>query len=347
MDVSSVRLILGEGNISTRHALVSMLRHKGFHGIQYASTIDAVEDCIKSHNADLLICDNNIEGGSLCDLVEGIRHGRIGKNPFMVIIALIAKAESEVVRALVNAGVDDILVKPVSGFNLDKHLHMLAHHRKQFLVTETYFGPDRRKDKRNSGAQQIGTFMVPNPLEQGGVKVTSFQVRHQIEKTKKMINDQFIERYATEQEFLTGHVALLLHNNKQDEVPDMLAKLERVVVSLKSKLGLSDFGHAARPCSDILDMIMQVKLGKLVLSVESLVQLEKLNQTVQEIIFPPKVVQPKKPVSEEKSQEKPACQAENKVRQLQKMDAKLPESQTAVQSVSSQEELAKRFAKSS
>ncbi|SCA56904.1 hypothetical protein MTBPR1_30274 [Candidatus Terasakiella magnetica] len=332
MDTHSVKLVLGESNISTRHAFVSMLRQKGFSDINHAANFTALQNILKSSSVDLLVCDTNLEAGCLSQLISDIRQDKIGKNPFMVIIGLVTKAESGIIRSLVNAGIDDILIKPVSGLNLEKHLHMLAHHRKKFLATENYFGPDRRKDTRADQKSHVGTFVVPNPLDQAGIKVTPFQVKQQIEKTKKMVNDQFIERYAAELELSTGHLELLQSNKKMDEIPLTLNKIARASMVLRSKLGMSGFTQAINLCSDLLQLSTDVKARSEQFSQENVHEIRQVNHKIQNIIFP---------VS--KPQEKPTRPTPMPVKK--KKTSPAVTHNEAVPDVASQEELLKHLKK--
>jgi hypothetical protein len=95
-------------------------------------------------------------------LVNDLRRLRCGEDPFLPIILTSWDARLRVVRSIINSGADDFLVSPYSTTNLSERIEALANHRKPFVVTEDYFGPDRRT--AHARAEDAGTVEVPNSL---------------------------------------------------------------------------------------------------------------------------------------------------------------------------------------
>lgn len=110
----------------------------------------------------LVVAEVTDAGGDIAGLMRRLRGGELGSNAFaIVILTSWSRAESDV-RAGVDGGADDVLLRPFSPAGLRERIDTFARRRKPFVVTGDYLGPDRRRDpKRASGVQ---TFDVPNAL---------------------------------------------------------------------------------------------------------------------------------------------------------------------------------------
>jgi hypothetical protein len=97
-------------------------------------------------------------------LMAAVRHGDVGMNPFMPMISVTNTPTADQVRALVDAGVDDVLPYPWSDSYVDARLENLIHNRKPFVVTSDYVGPDRRQKPRDGARHVVDPFPVPNAL---------------------------------------------------------------------------------------------------------------------------------------------------------------------------------------
>ena len=147
-------------------ALRSNLYHLGCRDIRYTSDPETLRDWVEESPPDLLIVESDLGGAdNVCDLFRSIRHGELGCNPFVPLIAVARVAEHELVKGLINAGTDDVLPFPWPEKYLDERLDKLMHQRKPFVVTSDYIGPDRRAMARpGERFAQVVPIDVPNPL---------------------------------------------------------------------------------------------------------------------------------------------------------------------------------------
>ena len=97
----------------------------------------------------------------LCALIQRLRQGKVGDNPFIVIIVTTWRRDGNLINHLINSGADDVLTWPFSAAQLGERLRSQVERRKQFVVTCDYIGPDRRRDPERAGAECID---VPNTL---------------------------------------------------------------------------------------------------------------------------------------------------------------------------------------
>jgi DNA-binding response OmpR family regulator len=160
-----IGILMGEGNMAVRVALKSLLQAEGFSGIVDVPDIKTLRAMLeeKREPPDVVVLDADLEGEDPCGLVRAIRHGRLGRNPFVTVIMTTSIASGDRVRAIVESGADGLLVKPLSPAAVMERLAGLVRQRKPFIVTSAYIGPDRRKDP-GRGPSSIPLFDVPNTL---------------------------------------------------------------------------------------------------------------------------------------------------------------------------------------
>jgi len=96
------------------------------------------------------------------ELIQSIRRGDKGRNPFVPIIATTWSGQTDLIAALMNAGADDVLLRPFSVSALNDRVRSIIFGRKDFVITSDYIGPDRGRVGNNALAP--GQFKPPNPL---------------------------------------------------------------------------------------------------------------------------------------------------------------------------------------
>jgi CheY-like chemotaxis protein len=132
---------------------------------------------------DLVICATDLPGLDFCDMMQQIRHGTIGRNPFTLVLATVGDATIDEIRRIVNAGVDRVVRKPMSMGDMVACVNALASTRKPFVATESYVGPSRRAAGRSE--VDAGEVMeVPNTLSAklGGGDLPDSRVEGMIDK---------------------------------------------------------------------------------------------------------------------------------------------------------------------
>lgn len=143
---------------STRNVLHSI----GFREIQTVTSVEEIGAFLRHNDPDLLVCEITEPTGEVLALLQRIRRGETGRNPFLVIMATAWVTAENVVRQILNAGADDLMMRP---FSIRQFIDRLTAHvtnRKGFVVTADYIGPDRRlRADRDPTASLIN---VPNSL---------------------------------------------------------------------------------------------------------------------------------------------------------------------------------------
>lgn len=117
---------------------------------------------------DLVIADWMMEPTSGIFLTEQIRHNTLSPNKFAPIILMTGFSEKKRVIEARDAGVTEFLVKPFSARDLYKRVAQIIERPRQFVRTEEFFGPDRRRkvDQNFSGFLKREDDDIQKRLEQ-------------------------------------------------------------------------------------------------------------------------------------------------------------------------------------
>jgi DNA-binding NarL/FixJ family response regulator len=161
---SDVRIALCETHPALRSGFQTALYRRGLRNIEVCKDSSSLISLLQTEIIDLVICANDLPGLDFCDLIQQIRHGNVGRNPFTLVLATVADATLDDIRRIMNAGVDRVAVKPMSMGDMTACVNALANSRKPFVATESYVGPSRRgavrADQRSDEAME-----APNTLQ--------------------------------------------------------------------------------------------------------------------------------------------------------------------------------------
>jgi len=162
LDFANIEVILLE---PTAHARVvrDILRALGILNLRECKTIEEAADMVTVRDPDLLILDSEAGDDAVNQVIRDIRGGRLGTNPFAVIVVLTWERDETKIWNTLNAGADDLIAKPLSVKLIGDRIENLVRSRKRFVATTDYIGPDRRTgDRQGSGEPE--PIVVPNAL---------------------------------------------------------------------------------------------------------------------------------------------------------------------------------------
>lgn len=219
-------------------ALRSNLYHLGCRDIAFTSTIEELRHWVQDSPPDLLIVQSDLGApDDVYELFRAIRHGELGNNPFVPLVAVTHVAEPELIKSLVNAGIDDVLPYPWPDAYLDQRLNKLIHQRKPFVVTSDYIGPDRRGKTRPGDAfADVTPIQVPNPLRAKAMDRLSDEVlSKQVADSAAQVQADRVRRLAELAIRLAADLAIL---NDTGRTGSALAKtcLERLAATTSAIL---------------------------------------------------------------------------------------------------------------
>ncbi len=258
LDFQNVKMVLGDQNRDLRGALIAILRQHGFHNVVHSGTMPIIEETAAANRADLIVCDVDLAEGDFCKLSKDIRHNLIGRNPFLVIMALADQPDQEQVRKIVNAGVDDLILKPISAGLIAERIINLTKSRKEFIVTTDYIGPDRRKPGAKRKGQEIPTISVPNPLAVKTSDGSMAEMEEHMQSVLMMINEQKVERHAFQVEYLVNKIMPIYRQGTTKEVIPLVERLVKVSEDIRARLETTKYAHVSELCNSMHEVAERI-----------------------------------------------------------------------------------------
>jgi DNA-binding response OmpR family regulator len=215
---AAVSIALIDGNVSVTNTLRGGFQVMGYGKVALFKDVEAVAGALHGPGFDLIIGDADIDGGALLDLVRRLRNGEIGRNPFTAVIVTSWSRGWSTVRGAIDAGVDDILVNPISTGRLADRIQAIVEHRKPFIVTSDYTGPERRRDPNR--VSTIPGFFPPNSLaeKERGRFVDEADLKWRIDISAREISVEKLRRSVFQMAFLQGLADLAF---KRDNAPSI------------------------------------------------------------------------------------------------------------------------------
>lgn len=163
LNLRSATVVLLEENGVIRRLVKSTLLGIGFGVVSECASAEDARRVVESTDPDLMVLDLDHEGEAACDLINDIRHARLGDNPFVTIIGLTHSPAEMVIKKVLDAGTDDLVRKPISTRLLSERIINLIRNRKGFVATSDYVGPQRSKGVRPE-IEEAAKVEVPNRL---------------------------------------------------------------------------------------------------------------------------------------------------------------------------------------
>ena len=277
----NVNLLLIDPAASARDTLKNILHDQGFRNLAMGTSLNEIQDHLSNFMPDLLISDTELADGDFCKFVTKLRHHDVGSNPFMPVIGLTWEPTPDLVKGVVNAGVDDLLTKPISTNQLVGRIKALVNGRKPFVVTSEYIGPDRRPS--NGRTSDIPQVDVPNTLK---VKATgqqdSFDVVEAINSVVAEINVQKLERYGVQIGFLIDHILPNLEKGVFDSTTEaFLDRLLAVAEDTARRLGGTKYAHISELCDSLVKITQSILAAREQLNARDVKLLRPLSQAIQ------------------------------------------------------------------
>lgn len=140
----------------------TILKSFGITKVREADNAASALQILKDESIDLGIIDLILGDLSGAELISLIRRSEDSPDPLLPMIACTADTRKTIIYSLINAGVDEILTKPVSPQAVWQRLVAVTTKRRDFVRTPDYFGPDRRRasDPKYKGPERRGSLYL-------------------------------------------------------------------------------------------------------------------------------------------------------------------------------------------
>jgi CheY-like chemotaxis protein len=101
------------------------------------------------HNPDIVIADWMMKPMDGISLARRVRNDLASPNKFVPFVLMTGFSEKRRVMQARDAGVTEFLVKPFTARDLYKRLYQVIERPRQFVRSDDFFGPDRRRRSTN------------------------------------------------------------------------------------------------------------------------------------------------------------------------------------------------------
>jgi DNA-binding response OmpR family regulator len=252
--LDNAHIAIVDGNPAMRASLKRTLQEAHAQSVTDCADFDAMVRALDDITVDLLMCDAELPGGDVCEMVQRLRNHAVGRNPFLAVIATTSVAEAMSIQRILGSGVDDLLIKPVPMEIVVDRVVKLVDTRKPFVITHNYIGPDRRGGLRHEEKNPLVPIDVPNTLKTKIHGITdSSELTKMVDGAVAMLNTKKMERYSVEIAYLVKRVHTgIKHHKSVFEMKGDLERLTFVSKDLQRRMAGTSAEHAAHLAGSIV-----------------------------------------------------------------------------------------------
>jgi CheY-like chemotaxis protein len=155
-NLAALNILVVDDNRHMRIVIAQILRALGVGEIYEAGDGSEALQVMRRHIVDIVMTDYAMEPIDGVDFVGLLRHSPDSPNPMIPVIMVTAYSTARRVAEARDAGVNEILVKPITTRAILDRLSRVIDHPRPFVSAGDYFGPDRRR--RVTDARYEGPF---------------------------------------------------------------------------------------------------------------------------------------------------------------------------------------------
>ena len=152
IDLQGLKFLVVDDSMNMRRIVRTFLRSFGVSEIFEAEDGATGLELLEAYAPDILIADIKMPIFDGVEFAKMIRNPEGGTQPFVPIIILTVYSEHKYVTAARDAGATEFLSKPISATALYRRIENILNNPREFVRTEDFFGPDRRRAKNPSFA---------------------------------------------------------------------------------------------------------------------------------------------------------------------------------------------------
>ena len=144
LNLKGLVFLLADSNAYFSRIVVGLLRSFGANNVaEVRNSYDAIRT-LNGQKVDILLCDDKLPPHGGLQVAHAIRRKADNENRNVPILIMAGDTRESIVKISRDAGANMVIAKPLSPTSLYDRLTWIAFNPRQFVDTETYFGPDRR-----------------------------------------------------------------------------------------------------------------------------------------------------------------------------------------------------------
>lgn len=243
-----------------RRTIRDVLRAIGCEDLVLGKTFDDIRIALTENSPDLMVLGASFPDHDLPALINAMRHNKVGKDPFLPIIAITTEATEHLVGNISESGFDDLLIYPLSQGELRKRLDVIIEKRKMFVVTRSYVGPDRRKaNSYREGQSDIPLIKVPNALRATVTgEMNKQEMAAAIQSSLETVNGQRLGRCGEQIAWLIDRILAGYESDTdgilEPKVAEFLGELVKVGEETIGRLTGTGFEHVSYLCETVVSV---------------------------------------------------------------------------------------------
>lgn len=154
-NLSSLTVYVGEKDYHLRQQLREMFVAEGIKNVSTHSSVESLRALMDEVPCDLLMMSDEFDN-DVFNIIREVRFSQLGVNPFIVISMLVNQNRPNSIQKAIDAGADDVVIKPVDAKRIHERLRLIAYYRQPFVATSEYVGPDRKSEQPiHAGARRV------------------------------------------------------------------------------------------------------------------------------------------------------------------------------------------------
>ncbi len=142
-----LKALIVEDNPQMRALLRALLNAIGITTVYEAIDGDQAFDILRDRQPDLILTDLSMKPSNGIEFALQVRNSKTSPNPYVPILMVTGHTEKHRVEAARDAGVTEVLAKPVTAQSLFSRIAEIVEHPRPFVSCPDYFGPDRRRHR--------------------------------------------------------------------------------------------------------------------------------------------------------------------------------------------------------
>ena len=158
VDFNRLRFLVVDDNLHMRRIIRTLIHGFGSRDVYEAEDGASGLEAFTAHSPDIVVTDWAMPIFDGIEFTRMLRNTEASANPYVPIIMITGFAEKAKIIEARDAGVTELLVKPISAKALYQRILTIVVNPRPFVRTKHYFGPDRRRleDESFNGSNRRG-----------------------------------------------------------------------------------------------------------------------------------------------------------------------------------------------
>lgn len=140
-----MKILLVEDHQHTRLLLQDVLRTSGVREIYHSEEGGQALELLRKKEVDVVFTDLAMQPMNGIEFTRRLRNDADSPNRFLPVIMVTGHATKARIAAARDAGVNEFLVKPITGRGVLDRMRQVINGDRNFVRSGDYFGPDRRR----------------------------------------------------------------------------------------------------------------------------------------------------------------------------------------------------------